>query len=260
VQPTRNPESPVIQGTEPGSAAVGQDIVIRGRNFGDQAGQILFTGKLATAQVWANDLIVVTVPQGAADGTVRIRRPDGVLSNSVGFSPATTATPSPTGTTPTATLSPTPTPTPAHPSVTSIEPFAGGVGSSFLIQGAGFGTTTGNVLLGSQSAPIRLWADSSVLVDVPTGADGQGARTVRVRVVRADGAVADAAPGAPPPCFIVSPATPAAGAPPPPTATPQAPAATAPAGASPAAGAPPPPTATPQAPAPSTSQSRPSSC
>ena len=97
--PTRNPERPHIDGTEPGGAFVGQDIVIRGRNFGDQPGQVLFTGKLAMAQVWANDLIVVTVPAGAADGTVRIRRPDGVLSNAVGFAPSTTATPSPTGTT-----------------------------------------------------------------------------------------------------------------------------------------------------------------
>jgi hypothetical protein len=228
VLPTRNPATPVIERTEPGGAAVGQDIVLRGRNFGDQAGQVLFTGKLATSQVWADDFIVVTVPQGAADGTVRIRRPDGVLSNAVGFSPEMTATP---GTTPSATVSPTPSftpspsPTPVRPVVAAVEPYFGGVGSSVLIRGTGFGTTTGNVLLGSQSAPVQLWSDTSVLVNIPTGADTQTQRIMRLRVVRADGAV-----GEPPACFIVSPGTPTpgpapAGTPPAPTAVPPQPSA-----------------------------------
>jgi hypothetical protein len=229
--PTRSSENPVLERVEPGGAAVGQDVFLRGRHFGDQAGQVLFTGKLATSQVWADDFIVVTVPQGAADGTVRIRRPDGVLSNAVGFAPATTPTP---GTTPTATVPPTPSntpspsPTPVRPSVTSIEPYFGGVGSSFLIRGTGFGAATGNVLLGSQAAPVQLWSDTTVLVTVPTGADTQPQRVMRVRVVRADGAVAEPAAGAPPTCFIVSPGTPT------PTPAP---------GASPTAG--PAPTATP---------------
>ncbi len=231
ITPTRNPERPHIDGTEPGGAFVGQDIVIRGRNFGDQPGQVLFTGKLATAQVWANDLIVVTVPAGAADGTVRIRRPDGVLSNAVGFAPSTTATPSPTGTTPTPTLSPTPsptaspTPTPLQPTLTSVEPYFGPVGSSILIQGNGFGATTGNVLVGNLSAPVQLWSDTSIMVLVPSNADVQSQLTQRVRVIRSDGALADTVPIS---CFIVSPGTPTAsptagGVPPVPTSTPPAP-------------------------------------
>jgi hypothetical protein len=231
--PTRNPERPVIEGTEPGGAFVGQDIVIRGRNFGDQPGQVLFTGKLATAQVWANDLIVVTVPAGAADGTVRIRRPDGVLSNAVGFAPSTTATPSPTGTTPTPTLSPTPsptvtpTPTPLRPTLTAVEPDFGPVGSSILIQGSGFVGTTGNFLVGNLTAPVQLWSDSTITVLVPSSADTQAQLTQRIRVIRADGALVDTVPIS---CFIVSPGTPTAspmtgGPQPTPTPTPTPPAA-----------------------------------
>ncbi|MDQ3700395.1 MAG: hypothetical protein M3442_05680, partial [Chloroflexota bacterium] len=84
---TRILERPVVENTEPGGAQVGQDIIIRGRFFGTEPGQVLFTGKLAIAQVWSENNIVVTVPQGAVDGNVRVRRPDGIISNGVGFSP-----------------------------------------------------------------------------------------------------------------------------------------------------------------------------
>ena len=197
------PAAPGGRGARAGGAAVGQDVLIRGRAFGDQPGQVLFTGKLAQPQVWSPTLIVVTVPQGAADGTVRIRRADGALSNAVGFAPATTPTPSPTGTTPSPTLTPSPTPTPARPAVAGIEPHFGAVGTTIQIKGSGFGPVTGTVLLGSQTAPVQLWSDSSVLVLVPGGADTQPQRTQRLRVVRPDGAT-----GEPVACFIVSPGTP----------------------------------------------------
>ncbi len=208
--PTPIPERPFVQGTEPGGAAAGQDIVIRGRYFGDQPGQVLFTGKLATPQVWSDSNIVVTVPEGAVDGTVRVRRPDGTISNAVGFNPYTTPTATATQTTATPTLSPTPSPTitpsptSARPTVVpggALDPFYGPRDSNVLIRGSGFGSSTGNVLFGNYTAPIQLWSDTSILVSVPSQLDTP--RTVRVSIVRADGAVSEP-PG--PLCFIVSPA------------------------------------------------------
>jgi hypothetical protein len=87
--------------------------------------------------------------------------------------------------------------------VTGIEPPYGGIGTTVQISGRGFGPTTGTVLLGSQTAPVQLWSDTSVLVQVPGGADTQPQRTQRLRVVRPDGAT-----GEPVACFIVSPGTP----------------------------------------------------
>jgi hypothetical protein len=207
--PTRIAERPIVDAVEPGGAQVGQDILLRGRNFGETAGQVLFTAKLATATVWSNDTIIVTVPGGTVDGIVRIRRADGVISNSVGFAPYTTQTPTATPGSPTPTYSPTPSPTVSpsptsvRPGIASLEPYYGPVGSSILIRGTGFGPTTGNVLLGNQTAPVQLWSDTSVLVIVPNGVDTLPQRTQRLRVVRTDGAVSEPAA-----CFIISPGTP----------------------------------------------------
>ena len=85
----------------------------------------------------------------------------------------------------------------------SGEPYYGGVRGSILIQGSGFGATTGNVLLGSQTAPAQLWSDTSVLVAVPPGTDARPQRTQRLRVGRAGGAT-----GSPVACCVVSPGTP----------------------------------------------------
>ena len=51
------------------------------------------------------------------------------------------------------------------------------MGSSILIQGSGFGGTTGNVLVGNLSAPVQLWSDTSIIVTVPFNADVQAQLT-----------------------------------------------------------------------------------
>ncbi|HEX2184250.1 MAG TPA: IPT/TIG domain-containing protein, partial [Chloroflexota bacterium] len=203
-------EPPFISHTEPGSVTIGQDIIIYGRNFGIEPGHVIFTGKTTTAFVWSDTNIIVTVPQGAFDGVIRVRRADGAISNAVGFAPATSPTPSPTAGTPTITPTPTtsPTPTlsatPVRPSITALEPQQGRPDSSVLISGVGFGTTTGNVLFGNFTAPVLQWSDTAIVVLVPTQSE---ARTVRVRVVRVDGAINE-----PPVCFNVTAATPTPGA------------------------------------------------
>jgi hypothetical protein len=222
---TVNPAPPVIDGTEPGGADVGQDIIIRGKNFGAQSGYVFFTAKLTTAQVWSDTNIIVTIPQGATDGVIRIRRADGVFSNSVGFSPHLTPTPLPSDTptpqvSPSLTLTPSLTPTPPAPVINDLSPYFGPPNSAFIISGAIFGTVTGQVLMGSSFAPVETngWSDSSIAARVPSD---QNPGVARVFVRRPDGLL-----NVSPRCFVVQPA---------PTTTPSAPTATPPPGVPPTA-------------------------
>ena len=221
-------EAPRIDGIEPGAAAVGQDVIIRGRAFGAPPGHVFFTGKLTTAAVWSDTNLVVTVPPGAVDGVIRVRRADGALSNAVGFAPAITPspthTPAPTQTapatataTPTTTPTVTPTPTAPLPAIAALTPYWGIAGQgSVLIVGTDFGSTTGNVLMGALEAPINQtsgWSSASIVAAVP--AHLGGGQTVRVFVRRAaDGQLSNHK------CFQVVPptATPTPG--PSPTGTP----------------------------------------
>jgi hypothetical protein len=220
--PTLNPARPVIERVEPGGASAGQDVILRGHSFGDQPGQVLFTGKSVMASVWSDNSIIVTVPTEAVDGVIRIRRPDGVISAGVGFAPYTTPTGTATVNTATPTLSPTPTftvtatPTRSAPSPPTPDAYYGPVGSSLLLQGSGFGTNAGQVIIGGQAAPVAQWSDSSIVVSIPSSLDSQAGKAQRVRIVRADGAVSGSVT-----CFIISPGTPTA------TAVPPAPPATA---------------------------------
>jgi hypothetical protein len=190
---TAIPGSPHIDGIEPGSAEVGQDVIIRGRSFGTEPGHVFFSGKVTTAQVWSDTSVIVTVPAGAANGSVSVRRADGVFSNSVGFDPL--ITPSPT-VPETPTLSPTPslTPTPAAPVLTSVEPHWGIAGrDSVLLIGTAFGPSTGIVLMGAVEAPVSQaggWSETSIVVAVPAQITNN--QTVRVLVRRAtDGAISN---------------------------------------------------------------------
>ncbi|HET7768242.1 MAG TPA: IPT/TIG domain-containing protein, partial [Chloroflexota bacterium] len=176
--PTPNPSPPVIDRTEPGSVPVGRDVTLRGRNFGDVPGHVLFTGKLTTASLWADTHIIVTVPQEAVDGTVRIRRADGTFSNEVGFAPA----PTPTTGGPTVEPTFTPTPTPGPPAISTVSPYNGSTGRTFLVQGSNFGDQTGQVLMGSGQATVDFngWSNNSVVARVPDDI-GVGAHRLSVR-------------------------------------------------------------------------------
>jgi hypothetical protein len=176
--PTPNATKPVIDGTEPGGVMIGHDITIRGHGFGDQAGHVLFTGKLTTAQIWSDTHIIVTVPDGATDGTIRIRRADGVFSNAVGFAPLPTPTTSVATEIPTATL----TPTPGPPRITELSRQQAATDSALFVLGANFGLVPGQVLVGSAQALVDAngWSDTSISVRVPFDALA-GAQRISVR-------------------------------------------------------------------------------
>ena len=178
--PIPNLSPPVIDRTEPGAVPVGRDITLRGRNFGEVAGHVLFTGKLTTASLWADTHIIVTVPQEAVDGTVRIRRADGVFSNEVGFAPAPTPTAPLSG--PTEAPTATPTATPGPPAISTLSPQNGPPNSTLLVQGSNFGDQVGQVLMGSSQASVEFngWSDTSIIARVPNDL-GPGAARVSVR-------------------------------------------------------------------------------
>ena len=201
--PTPNPSPPVIDRAEPGAVPVGRDITLRGRNFGTEPGHVLFTGKLTTAQIWSDTHVIVTVPEGAVDGTIRIRRADGVFSNEVGFAPAPTPTSPPSGPTEAPTV--TPTATPGPPAISTISPYQGPQNSTLLVQGSNFGDVVGQVLMGSSQAAVEFngWSNSSILARVPSDL---GPGTVRVSVRRGtDGQISNVR------CFQVVAPTPTTG-------------------------------------------------
>jgi hypothetical protein len=65
---------PVLLALIPNSGAIGDSIVITGRNFGPQQenSRVTFNGVLAAVTTWSNTAITVTVPPSATTGLVRI--------------------------------------------------------------------------------------------------------------------------------------------------------------------------------------------
>ncbi len=78
--------TPVINNITPSQGVVGTPVVITGSNFGVRTPQstVTFNGVEATAAVWTNGAIWVTVPEGATTGPVVVRTAVGA-SNGVRF-------------------------------------------------------------------------------------------------------------------------------------------------------------------------------
>jgi len=60
-------------------------------------------------------------------------------------------------------------PGPATTSISTLSLSEGPIGMGFQINGVGFGTTAGTVLIGGVSANIVSWADGAIVVQVPSG-------------------------------------------------------------------------------------------
>lgn len=145
--------APIISSLTPNTGAVGSSIVIAGSNFGPSQGngKVAFTGTATPATItnWSATSITAVVPTGASTGNVVVTAAGGVASNGVSF-----------------------TVTPA-PSIGSLSPSTGAVGSSIVIAGSNFGPSQGNgfVTFGStQATTITSWSVTSITAVVPTGA------------------------------------------------------------------------------------------
>ena len=142
---------PAITSIAPTSGPIGTNVVITGTNFGPTVGTIqsfvTFNGAQTRASNWSDTSITAPVPSGATTGNVLVNV-GGVPSNGVVF----TVTP--------------------PPSITSLSPNFGPVGTSVTIAGTNFGASQGTstVTFNGTSATPTSWSASSIVVPVPAGA------------------------------------------------------------------------------------------
>src|SRR2546425_1096642 len=153
---TVTPPPPSITSLNPTSGVVGTSVTVSGANFGATQGAstITFNGTAGTPASWSATSIVVPVPSGAVTGNVVVTRAPsgggsaGDISNGVNF--IVTSSP---------------------PSITSLNPTSGAVGTSVTIAGANFGTTQGTstVTFNGTSGTPTSWSATSIVVPVPPG-------------------------------------------------------------------------------------------
>ena len=143
---------PSITSLSPASGVVGTSVTITGANFGATQGTstVKFNGTAATPTSWSAASIVAKVPTGATTGSVVVTV-GGVASVGVTFTVTAAAQP---------------------PSITSLNPTSGVVGTSVTITGANFGATQGTSTIkfnGTAATPTS-WSATSIVAKVPTGA------------------------------------------------------------------------------------------
>jgi len=148
---------PSITSLNPTSAPVGASVTITGTNFGATQGTntVTFNGTAATPTSWSATSIAVPVPAGAATGSVVVIV-GGVASNGSAF-----------------TVLPT-------PSITSLNPTSGQVGTSVTISGTNFGTSQGTSSVAFNGIPVTAisWAATSITAQVPVTTTGNVVVTV----------------------------------------------------------------------------------
>ena len=142
--------APNITSLSPTSGSVGTAITIAGANFGATQGTstVRFNGSVATPSSWSATGIVAVVPSGATTGLVTVTV-GGAASNGVGFTVVGPA-----------------------PSITSLAPTSGAVGTVATITGTNFGMTKGTstVTFNGTVATPTTWSATSLVVPVPVGA------------------------------------------------------------------------------------------
>jgi hypothetical protein len=142
--------APSITSLNPTTGPVATSVTITGGNFGASQGTstVSFNGTAATPSSWSATSIAVPVPSGATTGNVVVTV-GGMASNGVTF---TVTTPG--------------------PSITSLNPTSGAVGTSVTITGANFGASQGTSTVtfnGTVAAPTS-WSATSLVAPVPPGA------------------------------------------------------------------------------------------
>jgi hypothetical protein len=145
------PPPPNISNLNPTFGPIGTSVIITGANFGGPLGTstVTFNGIAASPTSWIGTTIVAPVPSGATSGNVVVTV-GGVASNGVNFTVTTTV-----------------------PSITSLTPSNGPVGTSVTIAGANFGGSQGTSTVtfnGVSAGPAVFWSTTSITVLVPSGA------------------------------------------------------------------------------------------
>ncbi len=137
---------PAITALSRSSGPVSAPVTLTGTQFGTAQGTVTFNGTAATLTSWSATSIVVIVPAGATTGNVVVTA-GGLASAGVLF-----------------TVLPT-------PSIASLSPDSGPVGTLVTITGTNFGATQGTstVALNGTIATPTSWSATSIVVTVPAG-------------------------------------------------------------------------------------------
>src|SRR5882762_8519702 len=142
--------APSIASLNPTSGSVGTSVTISGANFGatQTTSTVTFNGIAATPTSWSAVSISTAVPAGATTGNVVVTV-GGVASNGVNFAVNVPA-----------------------PSITSLNPASGIIGTSVTIAGANFGAVQGTstVKFNGIAAVPTSWGPASIVAPVPNGA------------------------------------------------------------------------------------------
>jgi len=146
------PQAPAISSLSPASGLVGSSFTITGSNFGasSPSNTVSVGGSPATTTAWSATSITVTVPANATVGAKAV-----IVTSGGQSSAAATFTVN----------APIPVPVQA-PSISSLSPESGLVGSSLTITGTDFGAG-GTVSVGGANAIITAWNDNAITVTVP---------------------------------------------------------------------------------------------
>lgn len=142
--------APSITSLSPVTGGAGTSVTITGTGFGISQGtsSVQFNGTTATTITsWSATSIKASVPTGATTGNVVVTV-GGMASAGILF-------------------------TVTAPSITSLSPTSGAVGTLVTIAGSGFGTTQGSSTVqfnGATATSITSWSATSIKASVPTGA------------------------------------------------------------------------------------------
>jgi RHS repeat-associated protein len=132
------------------SGTIGEALQVNGGGFGASQGNstVTFGGTPATVNNWTANSLYTTVPSGATTGNLVVTV-GGLASNGYSF-----------------------TVTGPSPSITSLSPNSGPVGTSVTITGTNFGDSQGTstVTFSGTAATPTSWSATSIVAPVPSGA------------------------------------------------------------------------------------------
>lgn len=142
---------PNITTTSPGNGAVGATVTINGAHFGTVEGAVRFNGIAGSPSSWVANKIVVPVPNDATSGPIVVANSNGIVSNEVTF-----------------------TVNGLVPTVASLSPATGAVGTAVTITGNNFGTAQGSsstvTFDGVLAGTAIQWGSGAIKIAVPSGA------------------------------------------------------------------------------------------
>ena len=141
--------TPLITNLSATSGIVGDSVAITGTNFGNTQGisTVSFNGIAATASNWSDTSISTSAPTGATTGNIVVKV-SGVASNGVNFTVYIT------------------------PTISSLSPASGAVGTSVTITGINFQAAQGTSTVtfkGTVATPTS-WSSTQIKATVPSGA------------------------------------------------------------------------------------------